>query len=98
MSASPTPGPLVFLCDCGPIIRDLMDLDALQARTSRACPDVGTVERHATLCSAEGKALLAEKMRENPDLLPGRRRVLAARARRDVRRGVRGRRPQPVHR
>lgn len=60
---------LVFLCDCGPIIRDLMDLDALQTDVA-AMPGVVKVERHVTLCSAEGKAFLAEKMRENPDLLP----------------------------
>jgi heterodisulfide reductase subunit A len=60
---------LVFLCDCGPIIRDLMDLDALKTDV-KAMPGVAKVERHVTLCSAEGKAFLAEKMRENPDLLP----------------------------
>lgn len=75
MSDLPTAGngapkdSLVFLCDCGPIIRDLLDLDALQTDVSRM-PGVGKVVRHATLCSAEGKAFLAEKMRENPELLP----------------------------
>ena len=60
---------LVFLCDCGPIIRDLMDLDRLATQVG-AMSGVAKVERHITLCSAEGKAFLAEKMRENPDLLP----------------------------
>ncbi len=60
---------LVFLCECGPIIRDLMDMDALEAQVS-AMPGVGAVVRHATLCSAEGKAFVADKLRENPDLLP----------------------------
>jgi len=60
---------IVFLCECGPIIRDLMDLDRLQTEVA-AMPSVGKVVRHATLCSAEGKAFMAEKLRENPDLLP----------------------------
>lgn len=60
---------IVFLCDCGPIIRDLMDLDSLGTDVAKM-PGVAKVERHVTLCSAEGKAFLAEKMRENPDLLP----------------------------
>ena len=60
---------LVFLCDCGPIIRDLIDLDALSTEVA-ALPGVAKVERHVTLCSAEGKAFLAAKMAENPDLLP----------------------------
>jgi heterodisulfide reductase subunit A2 len=69
MSDKPAQDSLVFLCDCGPIIRDLMDLDALQTDVARI-PGVSKVVRHVTLCSAEGKAFLAEKMRENPDLLP----------------------------
>ena len=70
MSAAPADrDALVFLCDCGPIIRDLLDLDALQAEVS-AMPHVGHVERHVTLCSADGKAFLAEKLREHPDLMP----------------------------
>ena len=60
---------IVFLCDCGPIIRDLIDLDALTV-TAAQLPGVAKVERHVTLCSAEGKAFLAAKMAENPDLLP----------------------------
>ena len=60
---------LVFLCECGPIIRDLLDLDALETEVT-AMAGVARVVRHTTLCSAEGKAFLAEKMRENPDLLP----------------------------
>jgi heterodisulfide reductase subunit A2 len=66
---SATKPTMVFLCECGPIIRDLMDLDEL-GRLSAEMPGVAKVERHATLCSAEGKAFLAQKMRENPDLLP----------------------------
>jgi heterodisulfide reductase subunit A len=60
---------IVFLCECGPIIRDLVDLDEL-GRASEAMPGVAKVERYATLCSTDGKAWMAEKLRENPDLLP----------------------------
>jgi len=60
---------IVFLCDCGPIIRDLIDLDALGV-SAAGLPGVAKVERHVTLCSAEGKAFLAAKLAENPDLLP----------------------------
>lgn len=66
---SDAPGKIVFLCECGPIIRDLVDLDGL-AREAAEMPGVAQVTRHATLCSAEGKAFMAEKLRENPDLLP----------------------------
>ncbi len=70
MSGQHTPKrSMVFLCDCGPIIRDLMDLDALMVDVAHM-PGVASVERHITLCSAEGKAFLAEKMRENPELRP----------------------------
>ena len=60
---------IVFLCDCGPIIRDLLDLDALTIDVA-ALPGVAKVERHVTLCSSEGKAFLAAKLAENPGLLP----------------------------
>jgi len=69
MSARPEPQRMVVLCECGPIIRDLLDLDEL-GRAAEQMPGVARVERHPTLCSVEGKAWLAEKMRENPDLLP----------------------------
>ena len=65
-TAKPT---IVFLCECGPIIRDLIELDEL-ARETAELPGVELVTRHATLCSAEGQAFLAEKLRDNPGLLP----------------------------
>jgi heterodisulfide reductase subunit A len=60
---------IVFICECGPILSDLIDLDEL-GRIAGQMPGVAKVERHSTLCSADGKAFLAEKLRENPDLLP----------------------------
>ena len=64
-----TPKAMVVLCECGPIINELIDLDEL-ARTTADLPGVGFVTRHATLCSETGRAFLAEKLREHPDLLP----------------------------
>jgi len=64
-----TPKTMVFLCECGPIIKDLLDLDEL-AREAANLPGVDFVTRHNTLCSEAGKAFMAEKMREHPDLLP----------------------------
>ena len=69
MSARTEPQKLVVLCECGPIICDLVDLDEL-GRAAAQMPGVARVERYATLCSVDGKAWLAQKMRENPDLLP----------------------------
>jgi heterodisulfide reductase subunit A len=66
---APTPKAMVVLCECGPIIKDLIDLDELAVATSEL-PGVGFVTRHATLCSADGRAFLAEKLREHPDLVP----------------------------
>ena len=43
------PDSIAFLCDCGPIIRDLIDLDALTTDVA-ALPGVAKVERHVTLC------------------------------------------------
>ena len=60
---------LVVLCECGPIIKELVDLDEL-GRLAAQMPGVAKVERVATLCSAEGKEWFAQKLRENPDLLP----------------------------
>lgn len=60
---------VVFLCECGPIIKDLIDLDAL-GQYSTALPEVGAVERHATLCSPDGKAWLTEKLKEHAGMRP----------------------------
>jgi len=60
---------IVFLCECGPIIKDLVDLDGLGESVS-ALPDVGAVERYPTLCSTDGKKWLAEKLREHEGMRP----------------------------
>ncbi len=69
MSAPDNTKAVVFLCECGPIIKDLVDLDTLGAQVS-ALSDVGAVERYATLCSAEGKKWLADKLREHDGMRP----------------------------
>jgi heterodisulfide reductase subunit A2 len=67
MSASD--GKIVFVCECGPLLKDVLDLDEL-GRLAAEMPGVAKVERYSTLCSADGKKWLAEKLAENPDLLP----------------------------
>ncbi len=67
------PKAVVFLCECGPIIKDLVDLDAL-GEHAQAMPDVIGVERYPTLCSTDGKKWLADKLTE----YPGARPVFAA--------------------
>ncbi len=69
MSSPDTTKTVVFLCECGPIIKDLVDLDSLRQSVSEL-GDVGAVERYPTLCSADGKKWLAEKMREHDGLRP----------------------------
>lgn len=66
-------GVTAYLCECGPIIRDLIDLDALTTRLA-SLPDVVAVERHSTLCSDAGRVWLAERLAEHPE----RRPVIAA--------------------
>ncbi len=63
------PQALVFVCECGPIIKDLVDLDALGERAA-ALPDVAAVARHATLCSTDGRAFVTQQLREHPGLRP----------------------------
>ena len=48
----------VYICECGPNIRDAVDMDALVV-FSRALPEVVFSRRHELLCSAEGRALIA---------------------------------------
>ena len=51
----------LYLCACGPIIGDAIDLDRLAERLA-ALPDVDEVLRHSTLCSEEGRAWMAEDL------------------------------------
>lgn len=62
----------VYLCACGPIMAEAMDLDAL-AREIAELPGV-EVARHETLCSEQGRAWLAEQVAGQGDA----RTVLAA--------------------
>ncbi len=48
----------VYVCECGPNIRDAVDMDALVA-FSGTLPGVVLSRRHELLCSAEGQALIA---------------------------------------
>jgi heterodisulfide reductase subunit A2 len=56
----------VYVCECGPILKNAMDLDALSERIG-AEAEVTEVVRHATLCSPDGKEWLAQQMAQHPD-------------------------------
>lgn len=64
-----TDGTVVFLCECGPIIKDLIDLDTLGERAA-GMEHVKAVVKHSTLCSADGKAFITKTLEENPGLRP----------------------------
>ncbi len=70
--AGDTPRVRVYLCECGPIIKDAIDLDRLQASLA-GLAGIEAVVRHPTLCSNEGRAWM------QADLLasPGSRVVVA---------------------
>jgi len=55
----------LYLCDCGPIISEAIDLDDLADRLA-ALPDVDEVVRHPTLCSEDGRAWMAEDLASHP--------------------------------
>ncbi len=61
-----TPRARVFVCECGPILKDAMDLDELSERIGQD-ESVTEVVRHATLCSPDGKEWLAEQLAAHPD-------------------------------
>ncbi|MBW2277610.1 MAG: CoB--CoM heterodisulfide reductase iron-sulfur subunit A family protein, partial [Deltaproteobacteria bacterium] len=56
----------VYVCECGPIIKEALDLDALSDRLAEL-PEVEQVKRHATLCSQDGRAWFADELREHPE-------------------------------
>ncbi len=68
-AAGDTRDAIVFICECGPILGELIDLDDLQTRATEG-PGVAAVERYTTLCSPEGRKWLAERIRANPGLRP----------------------------
>jgi len=56
----------VYLCECGPIIKDAIDLDSIAQRLS-AADGVDSVCRYATLCSKEGRRWLADDLAQHSD-------------------------------
>ncbi len=54
----------VYVCECGPNIRDAVDMDALVA-FSGTLPEVVFSRRHELLCSAEGQVLIAREIVAN---------------------------------
>lgn len=60
---------LVAICECGPIISGLIDLDELEARVGEL-DEVGFVARHTTLCSQDGQTWLAGVLHDHPGLDP----------------------------
>ncbi len=67
MKDKPVDRPIrIYLCECGPIIRDALDLDAL-GEAVRGIDGVQSVKRHATLCSTEGQAWMASDLAEHTD-------------------------------
>ncbi|HSA22759.1 MAG TPA: NAD(P)-binding protein, partial [Myxococcota bacterium] len=59
----------VYLCECGPILREALDLAALGHALAGA-PGVEAVERQATLCSPEGQAWLGRELAAHPGCRP----------------------------
>ncbi len=55
----------VIVCECGPIIKEALDLDALLARLS-ALPEVKSAERYGEPCSPQGKEWLRELFASDP--------------------------------
>lgn len=56
----------LFLCECGPIIRDAVDLDSIEAVLSKESEGL-KVRRHSTLCSEEGRRWLEAELGEAKD-------------------------------
>jgi len=56
----------VYLCECGPIMNEGIDLATLEARI-RTLPEVAAVSRYATLCSEQGRTWLADEIAAHGD-------------------------------
>ncbi len=54
----------VFICECGPNIKDAVDLDEV-VRFAQGLEDVVMAEPFGLLCSPDGKGVLAEKIQKN---------------------------------
>jgi heterodisulfide reductase subunit A len=56
----------VYLCECGPIIKDALDLDRIKESLAGAA-GIRDVLRYPTLCSEEGRRWLEEDLSAHPD-------------------------------
>ena len=56
----------LYLCECGPILKEALDLDALE-RTLGELPGIQAVVRYSTLCSEEGKGWLKTELEAHPE-------------------------------
>jgi heterodisulfide reductase subunit A len=54
----------VYVCECGPNIKDAMDLDEVM-KFVRGLEDVALVKSFKTLCSDEGKDFIGKEIKEN---------------------------------
>ncbi len=52
----------IYLCECGPNIKDAVDLDELE-KYGRGLKNVAFVKQHGLLCSQEGRKMLAEDIK-----------------------------------
>jgi len=62
---SDRPAVRLFLCECGPIIKDAIDLDRLQ-QSLVGLHGVEAVVRYPTLCSPEGRAWMQADLQASP--------------------------------
>jgi heterodisulfide reductase subunit A len=53
----------IYVCECGPNIRDAVDMDELM-RFARGLHDVAVAKAFGLLCSIEGKTLIVNDVRE----------------------------------
>jgi heterodisulfide reductase subunit A len=56
----------VYLCECGPILKEGLDLDILEERI-RCVPEVSAVIRYGLLCSEDGQAWLTQEIAEHKE-------------------------------
>lgn len=56
----------LYICECGPIIKEAIDLDEMVSRMSLD-PRVSSVVRYPTLCSHDGRRWMAEDLAEHLD-------------------------------
>jgi heterodisulfide reductase subunit A len=57
-----SPNVAIYLCECGPNIKDAIDLDELK-NYARSLKNVVLVKQHGLLCSEEGRNMLADEIK-----------------------------------